>query len=108
MYFFHFKREWHKAVLYAPLGPLIQCLADPLFQIHILCRPAEGALARPFKSAQQRMLEGMGAGGGAEGAEGGEGSEESGGGGGASDDKGAGGGVVVEEGGSDDEGGLEE
>mmetsp|Transcript_41606 Transcript_41606/g.93884 ORF Transcript_41606/g.93884 Transcript_41606/m.93884 type:complete len:367 (+) Transcript_41606:50-1150(+) len=62
MYFFHFRKDWHRAVLFAPVGPLVQALTDPLFQIHIMGREAEGALARPFKSAQQRMLEDMGAG----------------------------------------------
>ena len=89
-YFFHFRKDWHRAVLFAPVGPLVQALTDPLFQvtpphptrekgdasshahynrwscvlekIHIMGREAEGALARPFKSAQQRMFEDMGAG----------------------------------------------
>ena len=34
--------------------------------MHLLGRPAEGPLSRPFKSAQQRMLEDMGAGQAAE------------------------------------------
>jgi len=62
MYFFHFKRDWHRAVLCAPVGPLIQLFSDPLFQIHILGRPATGPLQRPFKSAQQRMMAEMGVG----------------------------------------------
>ena len=59
MYFFHFKRQWHKAVVFAPVGPLMQAITDPLFQIHILGRKAEGPLSRPFKSQQQRMMEEM-------------------------------------------------
>ena len=59
MYFMHFKKQWHKAVVFAPVGPLMQALTDPLFQIHILGRSAEGPLSRPFKSQQQRMMEDM-------------------------------------------------
>jgi len=33
MYFFHFKRDWHRAVLFAPVGPIIQLFSDPLFQV---------------------------------------------------------------------------
>jgi len=61
MYFFHFRRDWHRAVLFAPVGPLIQCITDQLFQIHLLGREAQGPLARPFKSAQQRLMENIGA-----------------------------------------------
>ena len=55
----HFKKQWHKAVVFAPVGPLMQALTDPLFLIHFLGRSAEGPLSRPFKSQQQRMMEDM-------------------------------------------------
>ncbi|KAK4524367.1 hypothetical protein GAYE_SCF03G2267 [Galdieria yellowstonensis] len=52
IFFLLFKLHIHApVVLLSSLG-LFAIFQDPLFQIHVLGRPAEGSLARPFKRGQ--------------------------------------------------------
>jgi len=51
----HLKFKWNQTLVYSAVSSLVDVFFHPLFQIHLLNRPAVGALKRPFGSGGPDM-----------------------------------------------------
>mmetsp|Transcript_23126 Transcript_23126/g.38255 ORF Transcript_23126/g.38255 Transcript_23126/m.38255 type:complete len:315 (+) Transcript_23126:128-1072(+) len=55
VFLIHLQFKWNQTLVYSAVTSLVDLFFHPLFQIHLLCKEATGALARPYGSGSPDM-----------------------------------------------------